>query len=304
MNHVKILALLCTTLLLCSNYASALTVELAKGKWSVTAANYQAKSKIGYINSLKTGDKEFLTQANVPAGSYLCHGKIPPLKNLKKIGDNIITGSNDFGVVTYEFSEQDITCKFENKFSKTVAFYFIMAKDVTTVIANGSEMLEVPVKRFSGKSFKWVQGKTSMEFQAKSSIWGPWKECQVFQIKPAPGTTGVIKIIPGKVLDTAGFNKQTKTTAQTASFNYSATGASKQIPLCMIGDSITWAGKGDHWRKELLKRMPNLAFIGTHSAVFGYSHAGEGGDSTGRVLRRIKNIPFFNITMFYQKPAT
>ena len=64
-----------------------------------------------------------------------------------------------------------------------------------------------------------------------------------------------------------------------------------QIPLCMIGDSITWAGQGDWWRRHLIAEIPTLAFIGTHSARFGYSHAGEGGDSTGRVLGRIDDIP-------------
>ncbi len=64
-----------------------------------------------------------------------------------------------------------------------------------------------------------------------------------------------------------------------------------QIPLCMIGDSITWAGQGDWWRRHLIERVPTLAFVGTHSARFGYSHAGEGGDSTTRVLRRLPDIP-------------
>ncbi len=64
-----------------------------------------------------------------------------------------------------------------------------------------------------------------------------------------------------------------------------------QIPLCMIGDSITWAGQGDWWRRHLIEHIPTLAFVGTHSARFGYSHAGEGGDSTGRVLARMDDIP-------------
>jgi hypothetical protein len=80
-------------------------------------------------------------------------------------------------------------------------------------------------------------------------------------------------------------------THQCNDFDYSATGTSGQIPLCMIGDSITWAEKGDFWRKELLERLPNLAFIGTHTAMFGYSHAGEGGNSTNAVLARIRFIP-------------
>ena len=61
----------------------------------------------------------------------------------------------------------------------------------------------------------------------------------------------------------------------------------RQIPLCMIGDSITWAQEGDYWRKWLVRRLPSVAFVGTHTARFGYSHAGEGGNSTVGVLKRI-----------------
>ncbi len=64
-----------------------------------------------------------------------------------------------------------------------------------------------------------------------------------------------------------------------------------QIPLCMIGDSITWAGDGDYWRLYMLEHLPRLAFVGTHSAVLGYSHAGEGGNSTSRILARMADIP-------------
>lgn len=64
-----------------------------------------------------------------------------------------------------------------------------------------------------------------------------------------------------------------------------------QIPLCMIGDSITWADHGDTWRQFLLEQIPTLAFVGTHTAKLGYSHAGEGGNSTAKVLARIDAIP-------------
>lgn len=80
-------------------------------------------------------------------------------------------------------------------------------------------------------------------------------------------------------------------TAQTVKHDYSAIEATGQIPLCMIGDSITWAEFGDHWRKELLKHLPNLAFIGSHTACFGYSHAGEGGNNSNHVLARMDEIP-------------
>jgi lysophospholipase L1-like esterase len=64
-----------------------------------------------------------------------------------------------------------------------------------------------------------------------------------------------------------------------------------QIRLCMIGDSITWYGEGDGWRQQLVARLPRLAFVGTHSAKHGYSHAGEGGNGTGQVLKRLPAVP-------------
>lgn len=67
--------------------------------------------------------------------------------------------------------------------------------------------------------------------------------------------------------------------------------AGRQIELCMIGDSITWAGNGDCFRLYLLDHMPQLAFVGTHSAKYGYSHAGEGGNNTAKVLARLKDVP-------------
>jgi lysophospholipase L1-like esterase len=67
--------------------------------------------------------------------------------------------------------------------------------------------------------------------------------------------------------------------------------AGKQTELCMIGDSITWAFEGDDWRKFLLEKLPSLAFIGTHSAKNGFSHAGEGGNTTRQVIARLAEIP-------------
>lgn len=69
-----------------------------------------------------------------------------------------------------------------------------------------------------------------------------------------------------------------------------ATGAN-QIPICMVGDSITWAEEADYWRRYLVEQIPALAFVGHHSAALGYSHSGEGYDTTARVLERIDAIP-------------
>ena len=71
----------------------------------------------------------------------------------------------------------------------------------------------------------------------------------------------------------------------------SAASEPPQVPLCMVGDSITWAEEGDYWRKFLLERLSTLAFVGTHTGVLGYSHAGEGGNGTQAVLNRMAAIP-------------
>ena len=78
----------------------------------------------------------------------------------------------------------------------------------------------------------------------------------------------------------------------------------KQIELCMIGDSITWIIAGDTFRGYLLKEIPELAFVGTHTAKLGYSHAGEGGDNTAACLReriddpsRIPNSRYYHVLM-------
>ena len=78
----------------------------------------------------------------------------------------------------------------------------------------------------------------------------------------------------------------------------------KQIELCMIGDSITWIIAGDTFRGYLLKEIPELAFVGTHTAKLGYSHAGEGGDNTAACLReriddpsRIPDSRYYHVLM-------
>jgi len=65
--------------------------------------------------------------------------------------------------------------------------------------------------------------------------------------------------------------------------------AGHQKELCMVGDSITWAEEGDWFRWHLLAFLPELAFVGTHTGMLGYSHAGEGGDSTLDVLERVND---------------
>lgn len=285
----KIVTILCGSL--CGlSLCAAVQIEVNKDSWQVSGPAYKAASRKGYISSIKTGNTEFLAQdKNISAGSYLCSGSVPALQNITGTADSI-TGTNKFGKITYKFTDKEITCTYKNESDKKVHYYFIMNPAVATVIVDGAKMLEAPAQS-NGNSFKWLIGQNALEFTAQATSCTQWKSFQIWQLIVPPGQEQTMVITPGKALDTEKFNKEAANTAQTTEFDYSAVSATKQIPLCMIGDSITWAGEGDCWRKELLKRIPNLAFIGTHSARYGYSHAGEGGDNTGRVIGRIKYIP-------------
>ena len=98
------------------------------------------------------------------------------------------------------------------------------------------------------------------------------------------------KDIAGRTYDKLTYDgKQSKVICRALATDEIRQQADKQLILCMIGDSVTWAEDGDHFRGELLKLIPELTFAGTHTAVLGYSHAGEGGDSSYRVLKRLND---------------
>jgi hypothetical protein len=273
--------------------AAEVKLEINGDEWKAVAATYSAASKNGYINSIIVDGKEFLAQAKIPGGrggSYLCGKEIPELREIKQEQGNIISGSCSLGKIIYAFSDNDIAFSYENTSPGNAAYYFIINPEVKAVVINDAAATEVPLA-ISGSSFKWIQGPPALDFKADARIWGPWNGFQVWELAVPSGKTQTAKIVPEKNAGNPKLNQISKNTNQHNNFDYSAAGNSGQIPLCMIGDSITWALKGDCWRKELLARLPNLAFVGAHSAMFGYSHAGEGGNNTGQVLARIKYIP-------------
>lgn len=266
-------------------------LEINANEWKVSAATYSAASKNGYLNSIIVDGKEFLAQENVPGGTYLCSKGIPALKEIKQEQNNGISGSCSLGKLIYTFSDNGITFSYENTSTEGSVYYFIINPEVKKVLVNNTESKDVPAA-VSGSSFKWIQGTVALDFSAEARIWGPWKgQFQVWELNVPAGKTQSAKIIIEENMDKIKSKEQTDDRLQENVFDYSATRESGQIPLCMIGDSITWAEKGDHWRAELIARLPNLAFVGTHSAMHGYSHAGEGGNGTGQILARMKEIP-------------
>jgi lysophospholipase L1-like esterase len=60
--------------------------------------------------------------------------------------------------------------------------------------------------------------------------------------------------------------------------------------LTMIGDSITWWSFGNSFRCLLSPYLASTTFTGPHTDSFGYDHAGEGGDTSQDILRRLSSI--------------
>jgi len=277
------------------NLVAEVVVKQENKQWKITGENYSATiGKAGYLRSVKVKDKEFLSSSKkIPGGAYLCHKKGVKKPRVLKLTDaNTLTGENDYAQITYKFAPKKITVTITNRKIKNT-LYMIINNAVKKVNYSHSAKAVPTVATVPAKAgcrvTRWFNGDATLDIIGSDSIWGPWNGHQVWQVRLKPEQKRTIEFVPGAVSD---IKKNVKLVENvTEKFIYSSSSTPQQIPICMIGDSITWAGKGDYWRKYLLELFPRLAFVGTHSAVLGYSHAGEGGNSTGRVLGRIKEIP-------------
>jgi lysophospholipase L1-like esterase len=63
-----------------------------------------------------------------------------------------------------------------------------------------------------------------------------------------------------------------------------------QKSITMIGDSITWWSSGRYFRCMLAKRVPDIGFTGPHTDIYGFGHAGEGGNKTKQMITRLHKI--------------
>lgn len=63
------------------------------------------------------------------------------------------------------------------------------------------------------------------------------------------------------------------------------------ISICTIGDSQTWWGDAQNFRRSMKQLNPALYFVGSRTDIYGYPHEGEGGNSTTKLLERASYIP-------------
>jgi len=263
-------------------------------QWKISGEDYSATiGEAGYLRSIKIKGKEFLSSSKkVPGGAYLCHKKGVKKSRTLNLSGNTLTGENTYAQMTYKFEPKKITLTVTNRKINNV-LYLIINNEIKKVNYSNSPKAVPTVAAVPAKArcriTRWFNGDAALDIIGSDSLWGPWKGHQVWQARFKPEQKRTIEFVPR---DTTEAEKNLKISESIAeNFSYTSASTPQQIPFCMIGDSITWAGKGDYWRKYLLELFPRLAFVGTHTAVLGYGHAGEGGNGTGRVLGRIKAIP-------------
>jgi len=282
--------ILLATAIVSVHVAMSEVVITADGKgWAVTTQTYFAKvGPSGYVTSITHDGNEFLAQSGkTPGGFYLCMGKMPPLSDLQCTG-SVVRGENELGSLAWEFEENAIRGTVVCHNDKGVALYGILAPAVANVLVSRGDLRATPTKASSGR-FLWFRGDSALEMTGGNRIWGPWKERQVWEARLKKDEERLIEIIPRRQTVADAAKSQP---VPTITFDVSGRHSTPaQVPLCMIGDSITWWNHGDTWRQYLLEHIPTLAFVGTHTARLGYSHAGEGGNSIDRVIARISDIP-------------
>ena len=257
--------------------------------WSVRTRAYSARvGPSGYVTSVAHDGNEFMAQqGKTPGGFYLCMDGIPPLTGVQCTGSTV-RGGNRLGSLAWEFSQTSIRCTVTCHNEKGVAFYGVLAPAVESVLISRGDLRSTPASASSGR-FLWFRGESVLEIAGGNRIWGPWKEHQVWEARLRKGEERAVEITPRR--KTAADTAKCKPAPEVA-FDASGTHSTPaQIPLCMVGDSITWWNHGDTWRQHLLEHIPPLAFVGTHTARLGYSHAGEGGNSIERVVQRVGDIP-------------
>lgn len=259
------------------------------GGWSVQTQAYSAAvGPSGYVTSIAHDGNEFMAPiGKTPGGFYLCMEGIPPLTDLV-CKDSAVQGSNKLGSLIWEFGETSIRCTVTCRNEKGVAFYGVLGAAVTNVLVARGDLRATPASASSGRVV-WFLGDSALEVAGGNRVWGPWKEHQVWEARLREGEERTIEIVPRRKTAADAVRSDP---VPTIAFDVSGTNSTPpQVPLCMIGDSITWWNHGDTWRQYLLEHIPTLAFVGTHTARLGYSHAGEGGNSIERVIQRIGDIP-------------
>lgn len=162
-------------------------VILENGNWKVVAANYMAASgKNGALGSISFNGNEYISNSpKIPGGSYVCQDVTPALENLTQTKGNVISGSCVLGNVSYEFFNDKIVCTIEAAKDKKPVYYIIINK-----AAKPNKVSDNEVRLENGADF--------IKITSDASIWGPWNEHMVWDLKIPGGEKKTVTIEPVK----------------------------------------------------------------------------------------------------------
>lgn len=259
--------------------------------WSVQTEAYHARLKDnGCLAALERGQASFLATEGGSIGHafYFCKDGFWGPGPLQSLDACTLAAENSRAGLRYEFGLDGFTCTATNKEDTPLILYMIMNPDLETVRVADGRILRPPATETTTGTV-WRRGAEALEVRGSNRIWGPWKDHQVWEIKLAGRESRTVRFTPRPLTEADTVSPPPPPSPR---FDTSGNGTvPPQVALCMIGDSITWWNHGDEWRRCLLEALPVLAFVGTHTARLGYSHAGEGGNSVDRVLARLDDIP-------------
>ena len=162
-------------------------VTLENGSWNVVAANYRAASgKNGALGSITFNGKEYISNSpKIAGGSYFCQDATPALEDLTITKGNIISGSCELGNISYEFTNDKIVCTLEAAKDKKPVYYIII-----NPAAKPNKVSDTEIRLENGTDF--------LKITSSATVWGPWNEQMVWDLKIPGGEKKTVTIEPVK----------------------------------------------------------------------------------------------------------
>lgn len=162
-------------------------VTLENGSWNVVAANYRAASgKNGALGSITFNGKEYISSSpKIAGGSYFCQDSSPALENLTLTQGNVISGSCALGNISYEFFNDKIVCTVEAAKDKKPVYYIIINN-----AAKPDKVSDTEIRLENGADF--------VKITSGATVWGPWNEHMVWDLKIPGGEKKTVTIEPVK----------------------------------------------------------------------------------------------------------
>ncbi len=171
---LPVFALLLGLLALCSiAFAADVTITAEDKAHRAKTATYEALvADDGNMTSLTIGGVEFLA-GDISRGAYFYQDGVPTMPDITLPADNSILAKGEKGSVRYEFGASRVTLTVTNATAKSMEYVMVFAEAFTAVRDNRGKFHKAPTDQF-WPSATWFAGKTKVEIDGSTHIWGPY----------------------------------------------------------------------------------------------------------------------------------